>query len=303
MAYIDRFKFHYQKDFTDQIPYEGREFEAALYQKDGAIAFITLNRPEKRNAIDDNVFLDLMAGLHAAREDDEVRVVVIRGAGLSFSSGHDLSGPSGQETPPVPPTANPTVRDYLNVERRRCGKYEDLLHFPKPTIAQVHGACIGAGEFIHASCDFTIAADDAIFGASGFGRYTGGVQDWPLWPVGSERFRAGKLTLEITGQEAAELGLVNRSVPLDDLDDEVRRWADRLAVLPADSLLLAREWLNGTLDVTGIGVAWRSHYAGHLAIQWIRFQPDEVNFYKARRDRGLRGYFATRAVQATAGAE
>lgn len=300
MALFERYKFHYQTDQTEQIPYQGRRYEAALYEKDGPVALIILNRPEKRNALNDAMFADLMAGLNQARRDPAVKVVVIRGAGTNFCAGHDLGSPPGEETPPVPPHLAPTARDYFNVERRRCGKHEDLLHYPKPTIAQVHGHCIGAGEFIQASCDFTIAAEDAVFGASGFGRRTHGVSMWPLWPAESQKYRAGRILVEATGKELAELGLINKAVPLQELEEEVNRWAEALCRLPAPALLLAKEWLNGTLDLTGIGGAWRAHYEAHIAIQWIRFGPDEVSFYKARRDQGLRGFIEQRAVHARA---
>src|SRR3990172_651950 len=119
MGVFERYKFHYQTDFTDQVPYQGREYQAALYEKDGPIARITLNRPEKRNAMNDAMFGDLLAGLHEAREDSEVRVVVIRGAGTCFTAGHDLTPAAGEETPPVNPSFKPTIKDYFNIERRR----------------------------------------------------------------------------------------------------------------------------------------------------------------------------------------
>src|SRR5262249_12738434 len=142
---------------------------AVLYETDGPLAYLTLNRPERRNAFNDALFAGLLAGLHRALVDDAVRVVIVRGAGLGFSAGHDLTSPTQagaepEETPPIPPQLRPTVADYYNIERRRCHKYEDLLSYPKLLLAQVHGFCIGAGEFVQAVCDFTYAATDAQFG-------------------------------------------------------------------------------------------------------------------------------------------
>ena len=134
------------------------------YERKGHTGTITLRRPEKRNALNDKMFEDYQAGLHQANDDPEVKVVVIKGAGIGFCAGHELSSPEGEESPPVHPSLKLTTRDFYNLERRRCSKHEHLFHYPKPTIAQVHGRCIGAGEAIASSCDFTIAAEDAIFG-------------------------------------------------------------------------------------------------------------------------------------------
>jgi enoyl-CoA hydratase len=298
MPLFERYKFQYLPDQTDEQPYEGRVYTAALYEKNGQVATITLNRPDKRNAFNDAMFSDLSAGLRQARHDPEVRVVVIRGAGSAFSAGHDLNPAPGEETPPIPPGLSPTVRDYFNVERRRCGKEEDILHFPKLTIAQVHGYCIGAGEFVTAGCDFTIAAEDATFGQPGFGRRTSGPAELPIWPSGSERYRGGNLQPEITGRQAADLGLINRAVPAAALENEVARWAEALCRLPEETVLLTKEWVNGTLDILGMGAAYRAHYLGHIGIQWIRFRSDEVNFYRTRRELGMTGYIRERRQHA-----
>ena len=97
------------------------------------------------------MFGDILAGLHEALDDPEVRVVIIRSTGMAFSAGHDLSSPKDEkgqpeETPPIPPEFNPTMRDYYNVERRRCSKYMDLFNYPKITIAQCHGFVVGARD-------------------------------------------------------------------------------------------------------------------------------------------------------------
>lgn len=289
------YKFQYQFPQYQWISYEDRAFDTTLYEKDGPIARLTFNRPEKRNAFNDRQFLDLLAGLHRAADDPEVRVVIIRGRGPAFSAGHDLSSPEGDETIPIDPKYAPSVRDYFNVERRRCGKHEDILHYPKITIAQVHGYCIGAGEGIQASCDFTIAAEDSIFGVRGFGRITLGLSFWNgSWPGGSHRARTASAIPEMSGKDAAERGLVTRAVPGDRLEEETERFARHLARMPWNTLSLLKESVNGALDVTGMGVAWRAHYAGHISYQYVRFRPWELNFYKTRREKGLKGFIDTR---------
>jgi len=299
-----RWRTQYQKNQCEEayekMLQEGRGFQSIIYEKEGPIVKITLNRPEKRNALNDALYQDLLAGLGCASRDEEVKVVIIKGAGTAFCAGHDLSSPPGDESPPIDPKYNPTVRDFFQFERRRCGKYEDIQDVPRITIAQVHGYCIGAGEGIQAACDITIAAEDAQFGTRGFGRLTLGVAHPTIfWPGGSERYRGGKVLPEISGKEAAELGLINKAVPFERLEEEVMRWARALCLIPADLLVLAKEMLNGIQDIAGWGNTLRNHYNWHLALQFVRFRPDEVNLYKVRRDRGLKGFIEHRYVHAT----
>ncbi len=298
---ITKWVTQYQKRQWEFTPYEGREYTAALYEKQGRIARITLNRPEKRNAINDKMFEDMLAGLHQANDDPEVRVVIIRGAGSTFSAGHDLSSPIGEESPPVHPDLTPTVRDFYNIERRRCNKHEDLFNFPKPTIAQVHGYCIGAGGEIQAACDITIAAEDAQFGVRGFGVAPIGVYGANLgpWPSGSRRMMAGNMFPELSGKEMEATGAINKAVPRDKLEEEVMKWAEALATIPPDALAVTKEFVNGLLDITGYGAHWRAHYEGHVSIQWVRFRPDEVSFYRAKKYGGLKGFLKDRAAHAT----
>ncbi|OGW15464.1 MAG: hypothetical protein A3G93_12070 [Nitrospinae bacterium RIFCSPLOWO2_12_FULL_45_22] len=293
------FKTQYQFCQWEHMEYQGRQYKDALYEKKGKIAYITLNRPEKRNAYNDGMFGDMLAGLHQANDDPEVKVVVIRGAGINFSAGHDLSSPKEEESPPVSPSLNPTVVDYYGFERRRCNKHEDIFNYPKPTIAQVHGYCIGAGEIVAAMCDITIAAEDAQFGARGFGRFVNGINNYPIYPIGSNKAYCGRMLPEISGKEAEQLGTVNLAVPKEKLDEEVNRWAEMLSLLPAEVFTLAKEWFSGMLDINGWGTAMRAHYGAHLMLQYIRFRPDEISLYKERRDRGLKGFVAQRAASAT----
>lgn len=298
MAIIERYHFHLQKDSTDSIPYQGREMACAIYEKKGPIVYLTINMPEKRNPVNMATMLDFMAGLHRAREDDEVRVVVVKGAGKDFGSGFDISSPPGDELAPIPPQLRPTVRDFLNVERRRCVKIEDLMYYPKFTIAQVQGRCIGASEAIAASCDFTVAAEDASFGRTAHGQLVWGIEHWPMWPHLSEKVRMNRLELELSAKEAAELGLVNKAVPADQLDAEVERWAHALCQVPRKAALLGKEWFGSLMDLAGRSSAFRAHYFAHLGLQWVRFEPDEINMYRVRREKGLRGFFEEREKHA-----
>ena len=295
-------EFHtqYQKCEWENAEYKGRDFQDALYDKvNDRVARITFNRPEKRNAFSDRMFEDAFAGLHQANDDPDVKVVIIRGAGICFGAGHELSSPEGEDSPPIHPSNNPTMVDYYGFERRRCTKWETITDFPKLTIAQVHGHCIGASQMFASCCDLIIAAEDAQFGIRGFGNLHHGITDWPIWPLWSNKAYAGHAISETSGKEAAELGFINKAVSREKLEEETIKWAETLANLPSDTVTITKEWINGSLDITGVGSAQWSHFILHLGIQYVHFRPYEVNLYKAKRDKGLKGFMKERAISAT----
>ena len=298
------FKTQYMKCYWEANDYRDWDFQLVIYEKvSDRIARITLNRPEKRNAFNDRLFEDLSAAMHKANDDPKVRVVIIKGAGGGFGAGHDLSSPEGEETPPVHPSINPTLQDYYGFERRRCAKYEDIADYPKITIAQVHGKCIGASQIFAAMCDIIICTEDAQFGIRGFGSQLHGLTEWPIWPLWSNKAYAGHAVTEMSGTEAAELGFANKAVSIEKLEDETLRWAETLSQLPSEAVAVTKEWMNGMLDIMGMGGISRAHFHAHLALQYVRFRPDEVNLYKAKKDKGFKGFLEDRSKTASPKAE
>ena len=296
------FVTQYQKCEWEDVDYRDREYQHALYDKvSDRIARITFNRPEKRNAFSDRMFEDMFAGLHQANDDPEVRVVIMRGAGICFGAGHELSSPEGEDSPPIHPNHNPTMVDYYGFERRRCTKWETITDFPKLTIAQVHGYCVGASQMVASCCDLIIAAEDAQLGIRGFGNLHHGVTYWPIWPLWSNKAYAGHAISETSGKEAEALGFINKAVPKDKVEEEALEWARVLSQLPSERVAITKEWINGALDITGMGSAQRSHFISHLLLQYVHFRPYEVNLYKAKRDKGLKGFMKERAISATPG--
>ena len=299
------FKTQYQKNQWEDMEYRGREYQQIIYEKlSPRIVRITYNRPEKRNALNDQMYNEFLAGLHQANDDPKVRVVIIRGAGPHFGAGHELSSPVEEESPPVHPSLNPTIVDYYGFERRRCNKFEDILHYPKALIAQVHGKCIGASEIIAGMCDVIIASEDAQFGIRGFGRRPAGIPDWPgFWPFESNKYWGGQLSPEVRGKDAEEMALITKVVKAEELEAEVLKVAKALAQLPTEVITTYKEWLHGTLDIVGTGASYRNHYGEHLCLQYVRFRPYEVNMYKEKKDVGLKGYIKKRYESATVKAE
>jgi enoyl-CoA hydratase len=294
------FKTQYMKNYWEANDWREWDFQLVIYEKvNERIVRITLNRPDKRNAFNDRLYEDLSAAMHRANDDSDVRVVIICGAGKGFGAGHDLSSPEGEETPPVHPSINPTLQDYYGFERRRCAKYEDIMDYPKITIAQVHGKCIGASQIFTAMCDITICSEDAQFGIRGFGSQLHGLTEWPIWPLWSDKAYAGRAVTEMSGKEAADLGFANKAVPADKLEEETLRWAEALSQLPSEAVAVTKEWMNGMLDIMGVGGTQRAHFHAHLALQYVHFRPDEVNLYKVKKDKGFKGFLEDRAKTAT----
>jgi len=293
-----QFKTQYQKNQWEDMKYQKGKYGLLLYEKlEPHIVRVTFNRPDRRNALNDQMYNEFLASLHEANDDPQVKVVIIRGSGPCFGSGHDLSSPVGEESPPIHPSTNPTMVDYYGLERRRCGKQEDVLHYPKALIAQVHGYCIGAQEMLAAMCDVIIAADNATFGVKGFGRMTLGVTNWPcFWPAESNKFWGGTTASIMFGKPAVDAGFITKVTKFEDLEAECLKWARAIAQLPLEVITMYKEWFNGMQDVIGLGTAHRNHYADHLSIQYVRFRPDEVNMYKVKKEGdGVKDFIKKRA--------
>ena len=167
-----------------------------------------------------------------------------------------------------------------------------LWEFPKPTIAQVHGYCIGGGLYMSLCCDMTIAAEDAKIGHSeqrlGF---SGAMYVFPIEValIGQKRARELLLTGKlIDGKEAERIGLVNQVVPADQLEAETRKLARSMTLLPRDGIAIGKAAARLAYDSMGLSSAFGQGYLGHTLFTNIRYEPGEFNFIKRRRDVGTR---------------
>jgi enoyl-CoA hydratase/carnithine racemase len=212
--------------------------EKLLYGTRDGVAWITLNRPEVYNAIDLEMRDALWAYLDAAEADEDVGVIVFRGAGeMAFSSGADI-------------TEFGTAPSYTDARRSRLERdlWGRVLHFPKPTIAAIHGFALGAGCELSLLCDFRIAAEDAQIGLPeaklGYIPTAGGTQTLQR-TIGRGRALDMLLSAEpVSAQTAVDYGLVHRVVPLTNLDAEAEALARRLLAQPAKALRAARQALR-----------------------------------------------------------
>ena len=228
-------------------------FTTLTYEVRDAKAYVTLNRPERLNAIDDVMPGEIRAAVDEANSDDDVRVIVVAGAGRAFCAGYDLKEfaegrGSGRwrQTHPWDP-----IRDYREM-RRNTDDFFTLWRSLKPTIAKVHGYAVAGGSDIALSCDLVVMADDAKIGyppARVWGCPTTAM--W-VYRLGAERAKRMLLTGDtIDGTTAAEWGLVVEAVPAADLDAAVERLADRIAGVPINQLVMQKLMINPALDNMG----------------------------------------------------
>ena len=238
------------------------QFSTLIYEKPQAdIARIVMNRPEARNAQNTPMTYELNAAFDAAVQDNDVKVIILAGAGPHFSSGHDLREGGrfklGEEAPAVhgwggftePGSHGRYAREqeiYLQMTRR-------WRNIAKPTIAEVQGKCLAGGLMLAWACDLIIASDDAQFCDPVVTMGVCGVE-WFVhpWELGARKAKELLFTADTwSAEEAHRLGMVNRVVPRETLSTSVLEMAQRIATKPAFALNLTKEAVNRTLDTMG----------------------------------------------------
>ena len=271
------------------------DFTTLEYTVDERVATITLNRPDRLNAIDDVMPAEIGAAVDTAEEDDDVHVIVVTGAGRAFCAGYDLKlyaeaedAVYSQEMPWDP------MLDY-RLMSRNTAHFMRLFHCHKPTIAKVRGFAVAGGSDIALACDMVVMADDAQIGyppARVWGSPTTAM--W-VYRVGPEKAKRMLLTGDlITGTEAAQMGLVLEAVPEPDLDDRVAALAERMSGVPRNQLMMQKMMVNQALEAMGL------HSTQRLATlfdgmtrhtpegMWFKQRAEEVGFAQAvgERDSG-----------------
>jgi enoyl-CoA hydratase len=214
-------------------------------------AYITLNRPERLNAITTEMGREIADAVARANDDDAVRVIVMQGAGRAFSAGYDLKlyaeGGEGHQGEVWDP-----IRDY-RLMRANTDNFFSLWRSLKPTIAKVHGYAVAGGSDIALSCDLVVMAENARIGympARVWGCPTTAM--W-VYRIGAERAKRLLLTGDtIDGAQARDWGLVIDAVPEAELEEAVERLADRMASVPINQLAMQKLMVNQALDNMGL---------------------------------------------------
>ncbi|MFZ5632885.1 MAG: crotonase/enoyl-CoA hydratase family protein [Bacillota bacterium] len=273
-------------------------FETIRYEKDGRIATVTLNRPGKFNTIRPPMPEELEKALAMANADSEVRVIILQGAGHSFCAGFDfsdnLSHFEGWGLPDAVENWDPG-RDMMAVTSPFIGpvpKFMSIWRSPKPVVCKVQGWCVGGGSEMALLADIVIAADDARFGtpyARVWGCHLTGM--W-IYRLGLTKAKMFALTGDsISGKEAAEIGLINRSYPAEELDEKVRDWAGRIANIPTSQLAAMKLIVNQAFDNMGLQT---TQYLGPILDGYMRNTPEGAAFVKKAKEEGVAAAIAER---------
>ncbi|MBI4302933.1 MAG: enoyl-CoA hydratase [Chloroflexi bacterium] len=265
-------------------------YERILYEKiDPGIVKITLNRPEKRNALDNLTVEEVQDAFTDADLDEDVRVIILAGAGTDFCSGYDISGKGALAkgiigravaTKLTGMEARLKKDDYLNF-----GQPLVLRNVSKPTIAMVQGNCI-AGGWLHASmCDIVIASDDAQFADPVTRWASAGVEIlFHPYDVGFRKAKEMLFTGDpISAQEAKEYGLVNKIFPREKLEEETLALARKIATNKPVALSLAKRSINEAMDLMGQRDAWKYH----MMIHQLAHASDEAKRWQEERAKAM----------------
>ncbi|MGE7664662.1 enoyl-CoA hydratase [Ureibacillus composti] len=258
------------------------EFETIIYKKEGPIARIIMNRPEKRNAQNGRMIEEMDAAFVDAERDSAIRVVVLSGAGKTFCAGHDLK---------LYPVEEGAINRPPNIEGKwyyeRDYFYDKLLRswrLKKPVIAQVQGHALAAGFMIANMCDLVVASDDAQFGDPVVRMGAAAAEilchPWVLPPrIAKEMLFTGNY---ITAQRAYELGMVNQVVPLEELENSVTQLAEHISKMPPFTVSIIKNSINRTMDMQGFENSLNAHFDTHVMSHWS----DEAQTYfeQSRRE-------------------
>jgi len=266
------------------------EFETILFETAGTTAVITLNRPERRNALSLQLQRELAAALTEADDRTAVRCVVLRGAGPHFCAGADLTEYEADRGPAYRGRAE-IDDDIWRLEQAQKLRMT-LFDMHKPVIAQVHGTCIGVGTDLASLCDMVIVADDARIGfppVRDLGTPPGHM--W-LYQCGPQWAKRLLLTGDsVTGKDAAKIGLALKSVPKGKLDAEVMKLAARMGLVDPHLLSANKRLVNLGLELMGARTLQRLaseiDARGHNA-------PMAREFKKTMREHGVKHAFLKR---------
>jgi len=269
------------------------EFTTIRRRVDGRVATITLDRPERLNAIVDPMPRELRLAVEHADADPDVHVIVLEGAGKGFCGGYDL------EVYAQRPGPNPGVQQMPwdpTVDLRMMGGNTDdfmaIWRSLTPVIAKVHGAAVAGGSDIALTCDLVVMADDAVIGYPPARVW--GVPTTMMWVyrIGLERAKRLLLTGDlIDGVEAARIGLVTESVPAEDLDAHVAALAERIAGVPCNQLAMLKTVVNQAYGNMGLA---STQLLATLFDGVARHTPEGTAFKQRAEDVGWRQAVAER---------
>jgi len=262
-------------------------YSTIVVEKIDAAARLTLNRPERANALNQAMLAEIGAALDDAEQDPQVRAIVVQGAGATFSSGFDLKEQM-QRRPKGLAEWEPILRKDFDTVMR-------FWRFPKPTIAAVRGACLAGACELALACDMTIAADDAFFGEPELKFGAGIVVMMLPWLVGPKIAKEIILLGEdrIPAARAREIGIVNRVVPAAELEARALAMARHVAAIDPTLVKRTKRAINHAFEAQGMLGALEEALTMDLVIE-AEGCPDKIAFMDIARREGLKRALAWR---------
>jgi enoyl-CoA hydratase len=253
----------------------------------GPVRRLTMNRPGSLNALNADLVGAMSRALDEAADDDDVRVLILRGAGRAFCAGYDLNE-----------DASGGVLDAPRWQEELTHSTEEMLKFlehPKPVIASVHSYCLAGGTDLMLACDLAVAADDAYFGYVDVRFGSGVVSMFLPWIVGVRAAKELLFTGEdrVPAEEALRIGLVNRVVPRDQLDDATLRLAEEIAKNEPFVIQATKRAVNAAWDVAGFRKAMTANTEIDVTIETANL-PARDEFRRITTEQGLKAAIAWR---------
>lgn len=253
----------------------------------GPVRRLTMNRPEALNALNGELIDALSDAVAAAARDDEVRVVIVRGAGRAFCAGYDLNedAEGGEHD----------ARHWHEELTLSTDRMLELLDCPKPTIAQVHSYCLAGGTDLMLACDLAVVADDAKFGYVDVRFGSGVVSMFLPWVVGVRQAKELLFTGEdrVGAEEALRIGMVNRVVPAPELDGATLALANEIAKNEPFVVQTTKRAVNRAWDVAGFRVALAANTELDVMIETTNL-PARDEFRRITQEDGLKAAIAWR---------
>ncbi len=258
--------------------------DLVTFERTGSIGTCTINRPDKLNALSHAVVYQLQGVLREVAEDDETKVLMLRGAGASFSAGYDLTEEADGEN----------ACSWHETLSRDVAMTMELWAFPKPTMAVVRGWCLAGGCELAMACDLVVAADDARFGEPEIRYGSGPVTLLMPFVIGQKKTNELLFTGDtVDAVEAQRLGFVNRVVSGEQLETEARRLAERIALAPLPVLKMTKLSLVRAFQAAGLNEAV-AHNLDLSAILNAAESPEQREFDRIVASEGLKRALAWR---------
>lgn len=261
-------------------------------KKTERITYLTLNRPNKLNALNRELLAEFQRACFEFGEDPEARVMVIKGAGRAFSSGYDMSeaadnmaGLGGDSADVWYDSMADMARQYINT----------VWSIPKAFVAQVHGYCLAGAMDLASWCDITYSADNALYGYPPVREVSIAVTSF--WPYLVGRKLANEINFTgdfIEAERAYDFGMVNKVVPLNQLDDEVYALAQRIALVPRQSVKYCKRFVNEIYEMQGMRTAVHLAAVYGAIEHGSPIEEGHDEFYRIQREQGLKAAYEWR---------